>query len=55
MADKPRAKVLTASVPEDLYNFIEDKHWEKKVKRSALIRDILVDWAVENGYEAPED
>lgn len=51
MADKPRAKTLTASVPESLYDFIDDFHWKAKTKRSNLIRDILTSWAVANGYE----
>lgn len=51
MAGKPRAKTLTASVPEDLYNFIDDFHWKAKTKRSNLIRDILTSWAISKGYE----
>ena len=51
MADKPRAKTLTASVPEGLYDFIDDFHWKAKTKRSNLIRDILMSWAVAKGYE----
>ena len=47
-------KNVTVSIDPELDAFIDEKWWELRIKRPDLLRKIIVDWAVEHGYKAPE-
>lgn len=50
---KVESKSATVTVPADVYKFLDELHWEKRVKLSAILRSAVVEYAERNGFSKP--
>lgn len=52
MADKTeKTTSVSAKVSPDLYKFIDDLHWSKRVSRSSLVATAVLEFAKTAGYK----
>lgn len=41
---------VAASIPADLAEFLDEKHWDMRMTRAELIAKLIADWAVSEGF-----
>lgn len=45
MADNAKTtKTMSISLPEPLYQFVDDAHWTQRRSRSEIVAEVLVEW-----------
>lgn len=47
MADTAKTtKTMSISLPEPLYQFVDDAHWTQRRSRSEIVAEVLAEWRV---------
>jgi hypothetical protein len=45
MADTAKTtKTMSISLPEPLYQFVDDAHWTQRRSRSEIVAEVLAEW-----------
>lgn len=45
MADNAKTtKTMSISLPESLYQFVDDAHWTQRRSRSEIVAEVLEEW-----------
>lgn len=45
MADTAKTtKTMSISLPEPLYQFVDDTHWTQRRSRSEIVAEVLAEW-----------
>lgn len=45
MADNAKTtKTMSISLPEPLYQFVDDAHWTQRRSRSEIVAEVLAEW-----------
>lgn len=44
---------LATNVDDSLRDYFDHHHWERHVSKAALVRAILLDYALRHGYDLP--
>lgn len=45
MADTAKTtKTMSISLPESLYQFVDDAHWTERRSRSEIVAEVLAEW-----------
>ena len=45
MADNAKTtKTMSISLPESLYQFVDDAHWTQRRSRSEIVAEVLAEW-----------
>lgn len=45
MADTAKtSKTMSISLPETLYQFVDDAHWTQRRSRSEIVAEVLAEW-----------
>lgn len=47
------SNTLATNVDDSLHDYFDRHHWERHVSKAALVRAILLDYALKNGYTLP--
>ena len=47
-------KIVSVSLPDELVELIDDIHWSQRIKRSALLREYIIDGLQRDGYTIPD-
>lgn len=47
------SNTLATNVDDSLAAFFDRHHWERHVSKAALVRAILLDYALRHGYDMP--
>lgn len=46
-------RTLATNIDDSLAAYFDRHHWEKHVSKAALVRAILLDYALRHGYDMP--
>jgi len=50
MADNAKTtKTMSISLPEPLYQFVDDAHWTQRRSRSEIVAEVLAEWRAREG------
>lgn len=46
-------RTIATTISPELFEFFETHHWSERVSKAALVRALLVDYALAHGYTGP--
>ena len=41
---------ISTTIPRDVYDFVDDRHWQDRRSLADIVREAICDWAFAHGY-----
>lgn len=41
---------ISTTIPRDIYDYVDDKHWRERRSIASIVREAIRDWALAHGY-----